>query len=118
LYEGNWMEGPIWLDAIFGGNNSRVAIVRNRITGWAPGKNDTHPIRLESDMDNTAILGNILGTPGYLSVVGDSYSIDASCIGTVKKGNFNTADNGVNSSEALGSDIIADSYRYPSKPAW
>ena len=120
LYEGNWLEAPVYFDAIFGGNNSRNAIVRNRIIGWAPGKTgDTTPITLEASMNNTAIIGNVLGENSYHTSYSQMYNIDSTCTGIVKLNNYNTVNDGVNSGEALATgDVVANSYRYPSKPAW
>ena len=120
LYEGNWLEGSIYLDAIFGGNNSRVAIVHNRIKGWASGKTgNTSPIVLESDTDNTVIMGNVLGEKSYHTRYSEMFKVDDSCEGTDIRNNYNTVDDGVDSDEALaGDDTVASSYRYAVKPAW
>lgn len=120
LYEGNCVEGPIYMDSVFGGNNSRIAIVRNRISGYAPGKSgNCTPITLEGNMDNFSILGNVLGDTRYHTSYGQMVGIATGCIGTLKLGNYNTVNGGVNVAEVLPiGDTIAASYRYASKPSW
>lgn len=120
LYEGNWVEGPIYLDAITGGNNnSDIGIVHNRVVGWFTGKtSDTTPIQMEADMDNITVLANVLGMEGYHTTYASCYAIDASCSGIIRTNNYDTGTDGVASSETLsGSDSVATSYRHASVPA-
>lgn len=119
LYEGNWMDGSIYLDAITGGNNnSRIGIVHNRITGWYSGKTgNTTPLTLETDQDDITILSNVLGMEGYHTTYASCYSINASCTGIIRTNNYDVGTDGIASSETLsGSDSVATSYRFTAKP--
>jgi len=119
IWEGNWLDGPIYFDVVFGNNNSDNGIVRNRIKGWAPTKTaNCQPITLENDMDNTTIIGNLLGENSFHSTYSQMYDIHTSCAGTLIKHNYNTVNDGVNAAEALGADTVRDSYCYNSRPDW
>ncbi|HKQ39468.1 MAG TPA: PKD domain-containing protein [Verrucomicrobiae bacterium] len=119
IYEGNWLDGPIYFDVVFNNNNSDNGIVRNRIRGWAATKTaNCVPITLESAMANTTIIGNLLGENSFHSTYSQMYNIDSSCVGTTRRYNYNTVNDAVNAAEALGVDTIRDSYCYNSRPAW
>lgn len=126
LYEGNWLEAPMWFDAIFSGNNSYNAVIRSRIQGFYSGKSGGLVcIRLEPDMDHITMLGNILGWDGgahtgYEAVNGYGviYGITNGLTGTIRTNNYNTVTDGVHANEAIGSNTMQDSYRYASKPSW
>lgn len=126
LYEGNWMEGPLYYDQVFGGNNSRNLHRGNRIIGQASGKTgDTRPITLELNMDDLTFINNVLGQNGYHTIYSSSsgsdvaiYGIDASCSGIIKTNNYNVVDGGVNILETLIGTLVSDSYRFASKPAF
>jgi hypothetical protein len=69
-------------------------------------------------MDNTTIIGNLLGAATFHTSYSQMYQIDPSCNGTIKLDNYNTVDHGVNSSETIGSNTLSTSYTYTSKPSW
>ena len=124
IWEGNWSDGVWYMDAIFGGNNSDLAIVRSRQIGWFSGKTgNTVPIQLEQDMDNMTIIGNTLGQEGYHTSYETTahlkiYAIDGTDTGTIRTNNYNTVDDGIRSTEVMSADTMRDSYVYESKPSW
>ena len=116
LYEGNWFEGPFIIDGITGNNNNdRIAIVRNRLKGWATGKEGgLVPIAMDADMDDIAILSNILGSHEYHTAYSQMVSVDPTCTGIIKTNNYNTVNQGVNSAEThAGGNTTQVSYRLP-----
>jgi len=119
LYEGNWLDGPIYFDNVFGNNNSDNGIVRNRINGWAPGKvANCFPVVLEEDMHDTTIVGNILGHPSFHQNYSRIYDIHPSSTGTLILNNYNEADAAINPAEDMGNQTLRDSYMYEDKPEW
>lgn len=120
LWEGNWLLSPIYMDAtIYGGNNSRNGIVRNRLVGWLSGKTgNTLGFGFEANMDTNTILGNILGMEGYHTTYASTFSIDGTCLGNVMTNNYNVGDDGINSAETMSVDTMLDSYRYMAAPTW
>jgi hypothetical protein len=119
LVEGNFTPS-IWLDFIHG-SSSHCAWVRNKVTGWEPGRSSQpRPFNMQAHQDYHAALGNVLGTAGVQSSYGEIFwSDNATSYSTlVRKGNFNTVNNGIRAEEALGGDVIAHSYLYTSKPPW
>jgi len=124
LFEGNFVPS-FWADFIHG-NASFNSYVRNRVTGWESGKTDsTRPINIEAHQANLAFIGNVLGTTGYHNLYENRsspkslFNIDpGSKITLFRKGNSSTLEDAVPKEEDLGSDTIASSYLYASKPAW
>jgi PKD repeat protein len=118
LFEGN-MAPSFWSDFTHG-NASYNTIHRNRCTGWEPGKTGSlHPGNLQQYQDYYAFIGNVFGTPGIQSSYTDIWQVDSTSAATIiRKGNFNTADNAIPSSESLGSDTLVSSYYRSAKPAW
>lgn len=111
IYEGNFTEAPIYFDAIFGGNNSYIGIIRNRTQGWASGKTgNTVPVTMEADMDNITILDNILGTKGVQGSYNSIFGIDASVGSLIRTNNWNSVDEGVHTGEGIGANATANSY--------
>lgn len=125
LYEGNWVPN-IYLDAIFGGNNSAIGIVGNRLPGAGTTESgNLTPITLEVDMDDIVIIGNTLGVNGTQSVYTDGtvgaggsgiLDIDSSAAGEIIRNNYDTVNDGFQSGTEIGSDTMRDSYIYSSKP--
>lgn len=122
LIADNWLELPIVFDQIFGGNNSRFGLVRNRAKGWATGKTgNLTPIKFEgTGMNYVTMLGNILGENSIHTAYSEMYSLDTATgtILTNNFGNYTGISNIVNVVETLIGNTIANSYRYASKPAW
>ena len=123
LFEGNYVPS-FWSDFTHG-NASYNVFARNRVTGWESGKTgSTRPINLQENQNSYTEIGNLLGTAGYhtsYDSTGDKsiYNVDSGSAATIiRKGNWNTANNAVPSSESLGSDTVSTSYLYSSKPAW
>lgn len=123
LWEGNYIPS-FWKDFIHG-NAAYDVYARNRVVGWETGKtSSTRPINIEENQDYVTVVGNILGTNSYHTeyATGSNTSIyglsSDSTPTLIKKGNWNTVDDAINASEALGADTISTSYIYSSKPSW
>lgn len=122
-FEGNWFNGSIEADDVFGNNSSDNGVVRNRLFGWALNKTlNTTPIILgesgAGDHHNWTMLGNILGENSYHTTYGDMYYINTPCVGTIRTNNYNTVNDAVNSAETMGVDTMLTSYVYMSTPDW
>ena len=142
LVEGNHLTTIYW-DYIWG-SGSHNAAYRNRVTGWETGKNaNTFPICAERNNRYATYAGNILGTDGvharyklagtaqsgadnYIYVFGyagtdqgNLTGYDPQVTATAElKGNYNYADDAINSAESLGGDTLRASWYHDSKPAW
>ena len=127
LFEGNHV--PAHYNDFQTDHHSRNnTYVRERILGWdatGPKTQNTHCLSLEQHQDNWTMVGCVLGKLGYHTVYSSTssnvsiFKIDPDSAPTlVRKGNYNTVDNGIPASEALGSDTVQASYLHPSKPAW
>jgi PKD repeat protein len=118
LFEGN-IAPSFWADLIHG-NASYTVVHRNKFTGWEPGKTGSlSPVNMEDYQDFFSFAGNVLGTSGIQSSYGSIFDINATSLSTVvRKGNFNYVNNGIPTSESLGSDTLEASYYLPSKPSW
>ena len=123
LFEGNWLFGPIFLDDIFLGNNSQIAIVRNRLAGWLNGKtSDCKAFIFGQDNggnhNTNTVLGNVMGYPGFHTTYASVFSIDAGVVGSIVTNNYNVADDGINSAETMSADTMLSSYRFTTQPEW
>lgn len=119
----------------------------NPFQGSLPGSpttSDTFPIVMELNCHFHTCVGNVLGTTGYHHRYQDNSGIaggasdfiyvtgyngardgsgsswtDAQVNATlIKLGNWNAVDQGINSSESLGTQTLSPSWFYTSQPAW
>jgi hypothetical protein len=122
LFEGNYVPS-FWADWIHG-NASRNTYARNRVLGWESGKTgSTRAINIEQNQDNLSVIGNVLGTSSYHTSYDSGgtaiYNVSSDSLPTLlRKGNFNTVNNGISAGESLGSDSIGSSYFRTNKPSW
>jgi hypothetical protein len=118
LFEGN-IAPSFWADIIHG-NASYITVHRNKFTGWEPGKTGSlSPANMDEAQDYFSFMGNVLGTSGIQGSYGSIWNINSASLSTVvRKGNYNTVNNSVPSTEALGSDTLSTSYYLPSRPSW
>lgn len=132
LFEGNRF--PASHSDNFGNTSSRRNVFfRNRMIGWdetpAPtGKTDnTKCFALDDINVDLAIVGNVLGKQGYhdeYERTDNEFANDAIfyrnavMTGLVRKGNYNTVDDAVPASEALGGDTVPNSYIHTEKPSY
>jgi hypothetical protein len=108
------------------GDASYCTIHRNRLTGWETGKTaDIHPVELQTNSLNFAILGNVLGTAGFHDGYESSKSIydfsedNGTATGSMtRKGNYNTFNGSIPAGESMGTDTNAYSYVFNSAPVW
>ena len=132
LFEGNWCASS-YNDA--GGGSRNNLWFRNRMRGWdaaGPKNGNTEPMSLCDNHSNVTMAGNVLGENGVHTSMQSVFSGEDNFPNTViynlhntpaasivKVGNYNTVNDGVPSTEAVGAgDSLPASYLYSSKPAW
>ncbi len=135
LFEGNWVPSH-FNDLTASGNysHSRNSLYfRQRMLGWdgnGPKDANCHCISFQTHHDNVTVAGCVMGHPGtqtqYQQTSGSVGGVNSifnydstSGASLVRKGNYNTVNNGINSGEALASgDALIPSYLHSSKPTW
>lgn len=142
LGEGNWQPN-LWLDFLHG-SASHIVHLRNRILGYDGGEEtlSTYPVSIQCTNRYHTFVGNIVGWPGYHTSYENAYGTNqeptvcwnvgywstdetyptrydtATYTTLLRKANWDSAENGIRSTESVGSTNVPTSLLHSTKPSW